>query len=257
MANMLMMRYAAQRMAKEDGKYQERGIGNDEDGYPLPYREPRPEFGETEARYRGEDGRYKSGTRRNQMNEKKWEFSVKPQDTYQQTTERPYIESPGMDYGREPEDAYDDPPGRVIGFGSIRNHYAGKHAAEEGHSQKGQHHMKMHHQKLDRETAMEWVRNMKNEDPQKPTGGKWDIDVVRAVARSLGVPDEGEEFWELYVMTNALYSDYSKVLGRFGITDPMAYGEMAKAWMHDKDAIDDKTMVYYECIVKPKMEEGA
>ena len=83
MANMLMMRYAAKRMEKEDGRYHERGIGNDEHGYPLPYREPRPEFGEMprpESRYRGEDGRYRPGTRRADSGERKWEVSVEPKD---------------------------------------------------------------------------------------------------------------------------------------------------------------------------------
>lgn len=278
MANALMMRYAASRgsrndmngrMAKEDGKYQERGIGNDEHGYPLPYREPRPEFGETEARYRGEDGRYRSGRRRSEMNdrEKKWEFTVEPKDEYIDRMEVPsrdtyYPYAPPGPYGREMnysrrmgEDEYDDPSGRVIGFGAARSHHDDGMMHEKHHMAKGHHKME-EPEELDRETAMEWVKKMKNEDPQKPTGGKFDLPVVKTMARNLGIEEDSPEFWELYAMTNAMYSDYSKVLQKYGVTDPMAYAHLAKAWMHDKDAVEGKTMIYYDCIVKPKMEEG-
>lgn len=257
MANPLLMRYAANRgsrMATEDGKYQERGIGNDEHGYPLPYREPRPEFGETEARYRGEDGRYKSGRRMSEMNdrEKKWEFTVTPQDTYREPMNRypsSYMPPNPGPYGWDEPEGYDDPPGRVIGFGDIRSHYD---KGQKGGSamQKGHHMMREEPTELDKETAMAWVREMQNEDPQHPKGGKFDLPVAKAMARNLSMPDDGPEFWELYAMMNAMYSDYSKVLQKYGVTDPMAYAHLAKAWIHDKDAVEGKTMKYYECIVK-------
>lgn len=220
--------------------------------------------GEAEMRYRGEDGRYKSGTRRTNAYKRSWEVSVEPQN-YQVTEPgkehiEPYApyEKPDMEpmdvYGRRMEDDYDDPSGRVIGFGAPRSHYG----ATEGRHQpmhRGMH--RMEPTKLGRETAMEWVECMENEDPQMPHGGKWDDNFLKTMAQKIGVPTEGEDFWEFYAMTNAMYSDYSKVLKKYGVTNPACYAELAKAWMHDKDAVDGKTMIYYEEIVKPKMEEGA
>ena len=256
------------RMAKEDGKYQERGIGQDEQGYMLPYREPRPEFGETEMRYRGDDGRWKSGSRRSEYSkgaqsrygdgsrqsnyERRWEVSVEPKN-YQTENSR-------MDYQFDPymgdDDDYDDPSGRVIGFGAPRSHYGKNKSMNHQHMQRGKHGMK-HGEELDEYTAREWVGAMKSEDPDHPHGGKWDEKFLMPMAAKLGIPSEGEKFWEFYAMTNAFYSDFCKVLEKYGVKNPMCYGELAVAWMHDKDAVDDKTKVYYECIVKPKMDEEA
>lgn len=264
------------RMETEDGKYQERGIGNDEHGYPLPYHEPRPEFGETEARYRGEDGRYKSGTRRNEYDagpesreggwKRQWEVSVEPKNDrhtspYMPRNTEMYRDERNMprsayegrmgDYGRMEDDDYEDPTGRVIGFNSFRSHME-----EKKHSrmpERGMH--SMHQMEFGREQAMDWVDGMKNEDPQHPKGGMWNVDFLKPMAQKLGIPASGPEFWKFYATTNAKYSDYSEILKKYGVNNPMCYAELAVAFMHDKDAIDDKTEVYYECIVLPKREE--
>ena len=250
------------RMAKEDGKYQERGIGQDEQGYMLPYREPRPEFGETEMRYRGEDGRYKSGTRRNEMGgrEHRWEFTVKPKNEYSKDMptrnhvdpDRQYM--PMNTYARnmESDEDYDDPSGRVIGFQRPRNHFIGKN--EYRHDmEKGMH--SMDEEEFSREDAREWVDGMINEDDKKPHGGMWDENFVKPLAQRVGVPSDGSAFWEFYAVVNALHSDLCKVLAEYNADHPMCYAKLAKAWIHDKDAVDNKTKMYWECIVKPKMYE--
>ena len=277
MANALMMRYAAsrgrrnemngemmagpaqpnrqvgtmQRMA-EDREY--RGNRRSE----APWSE-----GEAEMRYRGEDGRYKAGTRRNYYgNKRSWEFTVEPSnyqvtepgrehlDPYEPDTPPHVVEQPMHErenrYSRM--DDYDDPSGRVIGFGMPRNHY-GKNDHMHQEMQRGSHSMK-HHQPFDQETAEEWVDNMENEDQRQPKGGKWEPEFLKTMAQKLGVPTEGHKFWEFYAMTNAMYSDYSEVLKKYNATNPMCFAEMAKAFMDDKDAEDDKVARYYEYIVR-------
>ena len=274
MANMLMMRYAAGR-----GRSNERDMmagpaqPNHQVGTEQRMAEDREYRGNrysrmtgdgmAENRYRGEDGRYKSGTRRNSMGgvEKKWEFSVKPQD-YQVTKPGeehldPY--QPDMRYTRtnaysDDDMGYEDPPGRVIGFGVPRSHY-GTEQSKHHSMHRGMH--SMEEAEFGREEAEEWVEAMENEDDQKPHGGKWDVEFVKPLAQKVGMPSDGPEFWEFYAVLNSIYSDFCKVLKEYNFTNPMGYAKLAKAWIHDKDAVDDKVSVYYNCIVKPKMEEGA
>lgn len=103
---------------------------------------------------------------------------------------------------------------------------------------------------MTRETAEKWVASMRNEDPEKPMGGKWSADEIRPLAQKNNVPTEGPAFWEFFAMVNAMYSDYSEVAKKFGVKSPDFFACMAKAWMNDKDAKDDKTEIYYRDIVK-------
>ena len=48
-----------------------------------------------------------------------------------------------------------------------------------------------------------------------------------------------------------LYSDYSSALEKYGVGDtPNAWGDMTEAWLYDKDAVKNKTSLYYEYIVR-------
>ena len=100
------------------------------------------------------------------------------------------------------------------------------------------------------QTAEEWVASMVNEDPAVGRGGKWKPDDVRPFAKKYGIQTTGKQFAEFYAMMNAMYSDYSEVAKRYGVTDPGFFAEMAKAFIHDKDANPDKVQAYYEHIVK-------
>lgn len=100
------------------------------------------------------------------------------------------------------------------------------------------------------QTAEEWVASMVNEDPAVGRGGKWKPDDVRPFAKKYGIQTTGKQFAEFYAMMNAMYSDYSEVAKRYGVTDPGFFAEMAKAFIHDKDANPDKVQAYYEYIVK-------
>lgn len=285
MANALMMRYAASRgandnrpyrMADGDGKYQERGIGTDEHGYRLPFREPRPEFGETEARYRdeddrykkpgetearyrGEDGRYKSGRRTSEMNdrEKKWEFKVTPQDEYRGPMDEysEYMPPEPGPYGRRI--GYGEMDGdrqMTIGFGENRRmHYEEEmpsdHKYEMGRSRSHEDPLPM-----DEHTAKEWVKEMKNRDEKFPHGERWPAELLKPYAQRYGIPTSGPEFWEFYAIVHAMYSDFYPVGKKYGAKDgsPEFYVCLAKYWLDDEDAVEDKAAAYYDFVVKHK-----
>lgn len=164
-------------------------------------------------------------------------------------------------YGNPPEDGLYD--GGGMGFGTrdreyqTRSHYGGdeRHGGQQKVQAGGTFWMMPNHQegeKLDRVTAERWVRGMRNEDSARPSGGKWTMDELKPMAQKFGInPDpEDEKFIEFWVMTNAMYSDYCGVAKKFNIVSPEFYGLMAKAWMEDKDAMPNKTALYYENIVK-------
>lgn len=208
-----------------------------------------------EDRYRGRDGRWRAGTRRSEhegdaygydpmdrrMGEdeddeeerKKYSVTVQPKNV---------IEWPYMPH--EPPDSRMAP--RRIGFGAQSN--MGEWNGHED-MERGEYRME-DMPEFDRETAEEWVRNMRNEDKSHPVGGKWSHEALKPLAQKYGIPTEGKQFWEFYAMTNAMYSDYSEVARKFGITSPEFYACMAKAFMGDKDAMEDKVALYYEYIAK-------
>jgi hypothetical protein len=264
MANPLMMRYAASRgndrMNRNDEPMNayDRGM-NDYDRREMTHMPMQPVIrddyeGGTESRYRGKDGRWKAGTRRSMTEDwpmekrsnmdgddeegRKYKIEVLPNNVVQWPGyDEPYSEH------RMPTDDYRT--SRQIGFGARNNMDEDHHSNEHMMGRSEEHSMD-----FDRETAEHWVRNMRNEDKAHPVGGKWSPDVLKPLAQKYGVPTEGKKFWELYAMTNAMYSDYGEVARKFGITSPEFYVCMAKAWMNDQDAEPDKTALYYEYIVK-------
>lgn len=141
---------------------------------------------------------------------------------------------------------------RTIGFGN-RSHYdGGRQEAEVGGTmwmqptEKSRSGMMM----FDRDTAEEWVRNMRNEDKNHPHGGKWSPESLKPFAQKYNIQYDTPKFWQFYAMTNAMYSDYSEVARKFGITSPEFYACMAKAFMDDRDAEPEKVARYYEYIAK-------
>lgn len=106
------------------------------------------------------------------------------------------------------------------------------------------------HQKMTRETAEEWVESMESDDPAKPHGGKWTMEQVKPIAQKYGVPTEGERFWEFWAVMNAMYSDYYVVAKKYNALNPDFFADMAMAFINDKDAVKNKSMIYYDCIVE-------
>lgn len=103
----------------------------------------------------------------------------------------------------------------------------------------------MEYGKMDEQTALAWARGMRNEDGSKTP--HWTMDQVRQVMSQKGLDMDLPEF---FAILNALYSDYDPVFKRHNVSTMDFYVDMAKAWLKDKDAVPNKAMAYYECIVK-------
>ncbi len=95
------------------------------------------------------------------------------------------------------------------------------------------------------EIAKEWVKKMHNEDGTM--GEHWNMDQVKKLMTQRGVEYNQAE---VYAIMNAIYSDYCKVLKKYGFNSPEGYMDLALAWLNDSDAVPNKAMMYYECIVK-------
>lgn len=100
--------------------------------------------------------------------------------------------------------------------------------------------------KMDRETAEEWMRHLKNADGT--TGPHWTMEQCKQVMQQRGLNCDPVEFW---VAMNAEYSDRCKVNEAHGIRNIDFYVDSAKAfWLDDKDAVSNKEAAYYAYVVK-------
>lgn len=266
MSNALMMRYAASRGNTRDGErgMDERRNTYDQPGMRQPNQYTRSEYdGGAESRYRGDDGRWKAGTRRSEYdNEMRMGYQGGMNRQYESRASGGDDDEEGRKYKIEvlpnsnvvewPYGTPDTSPdsnyrtSRQIGFGAENNMggMSKNHTHTMGRSEE------MPFMPFDRRTAEEWVDGMENEDKSHPRGGKWKPEMLKPLAQKHGIPTDGPRFWEFYAMVNAMYSDYSEVAKKFGVTSPDYYVCMAKAFMDDKDAEDDKVARYYEYIVK-------
>jgi len=98
--------------------------------------------------------------------------------------------------------------------------------------------------KLTWEMAQEWVSNIKSKSGK---GQKWEFEQVQKIVEQQKLPYDPVEFW---AVLNAVHSDYAEVFRKYGVTTLDAFIDMAKAWLDDEDAVDDKALAYFECIVK-------
>ena len=139
---------------------------------------------------------------------------------------------------------------RRIGFGENRMHYGGEEHMDK-HRMGDAHHMGAYPmtEKLTMEEAAEWVEEMKNTDPDHTTGEKWTMEQIKPIAAKHGFasPDKQIEFW---AVMNMMYSDYFETAKKHGVSTMDFYADMAKAWMNDKDAVENKTAAYIEYCTK-------
>lgn len=100
---------------------------------------------------------------------------------------------------------------------------------------------------FDKEKATKWAQHMKNADGT--VGAHWTMAQTDAVAESMNIPHDIPR-WAWGVTMNMMYSDYYDVAMKYGINRPEFYGELAKAFLMDKDAPAPtvKLMEYYENI---------
>lgn len=107
---------------------------------------------------------------------------------------------------------------------------------------------------FDEQSAKMWVANMKNEDGTD--GEHWTIDETNGVAQAMGVyfgNDLSEYCW--WVTMNMLYSDYYNVAKKYNLVSADFFGNMAKAFLFDKDAgsAREKLSRYYSCVVNKEL----
>lgn len=79
-------------------------------------------------------------------------------------------------------------------------------------------------------------------------GGHWALAQTTAVAQSMGIAFEHitECCWNTAM--NMMYSDYCAVAAKHGVGTPEFYGDMAKAFLFDKDAKSPNAkMAAYYC----------
>lgn len=105
--------------------------------------------------------------------------------------------------------------------------------------------MEWHHKKLDRKEAEQWVMNMENADGTK--GGHWTYDQTQLLMKQRNIDCDPVEF---YAAMNMLWSDYKKVVEKYGISGAEFWAELTKAFLTDKDAVENKLAIYHACIVK-------
>lgn len=212
--------------------------------------------GETEMRRRRDSrGRYMEGGEGNNMTYRPWPEPHIP----------PYLDRPGMaednmrpgsEHRMEQEPYHmrdrnvvnirDYQDKRKIGFGEDQMMHD-NHRREVKQMYGPSDYMAMG---MDQHTAEAWVAEMEGSDPAHPHGAKWTPDQVKPFAQKYGFPTDGEKFWEFYAIMNAMYADAYETAKEFNVVRPEFFASLAKGWLHDKDAVSNKAMAYYDCIVK-------
>lgn len=187
----------------------------------------------------------------------------------------PYLDKPGMYGGRDPHDKRYNPYGeepevyrkqrnesRPESYGGTINYakadggsgnisyFKTKHETDPLDQKKMMgFRQNEHHEegKFDKQTAMEWVDSM--EDKEGVKGGMYSWHQAQQYGRNLGITGE-ERLIEFYAAMNAMHSDFRAVAKKFGVDRAEFYAHMAKAFIEDPDAVEDKVAKYYECIAK-------
>lgn len=90
---------------------------------------------------------------------------------------------------------------------------------------------------LTKDMAMEWVENM------EPVGEYWTMDETTNAMQQMGYNLEPIEF---YIVANMMMNDYNNIVKN----DETLAIKMAKDWLSDSDAVDNKVYEYYKYIVK-------
>lgn len=105
-------------------------------------------------------------------------------------------------------------------------------------------------EKLTKEKAEKWVRSMRGDDP-KSRGEMWSYEDSKKLAEERGLPTEGQEMIDFYVVLNMVYTDYCKVAKEHGVDTEDYYADLAEAWLYDRDAKPptEKLMAYHKYVI--------
>lgn len=100
---------------------------------------------------------------------------------------------------------------------------------------------------LDKQTIMDWVENM--EDSEGVRGGKYTWHQTQQYAMNKGITGE-KRMLEFYAAMNAMYADFHEAGKKFGVDKPDFYACLAKLFIEDPDAVDNKLEEYYKHVVR-------
>ena len=105
---------------------------------------------------------------------------------------------------------------------------------------------------MTRDDAKAWAAHMVNEDGT--TGPHWGVDQTTAIAESMGMTWEKVSRPCWWITMNMMYSDYSGVAEKYGVSIAEFYADMARAFLMDKDGpgAKEKLGAYYHGIENPK-----
>lgn len=111
------------------------------------------------------------------------------------------------------------------------------------------------HGKLTREKAEKWVKTMHGSDP-KVRGEMWSYDDAKVLAEERGIPTDGQDMIDFYVVLNMVYNDYAKVAKDHGIDTEDYFADLACAWLYDPDGKPpmEKLLAYKQYVI-PHGEE--
>ena len=215
----------------------------------------------TESRFRDDRGRehYNNGRYAPMRSEYPQNIWAEKRQDYGRSEYNEYAENRGRRAGNEYGNREGQEPMGVIGFSmdrrpqEYRNDYrtdTGYHNMNEMEQQSARQmqrgYTENNGQRLSHEEAMNWAREMKNEDGTK--GPLWSMEQAKQVMAQKGVECDPLEFW---LALNMMYSDYCKVFRKHGVGDKIDfYVDMAKAFLDDKDAYPDKLTRYYDSVVR-------
>lgn len=104
-----------------------------------------------------------------------------------------------------------------------------------------------HEAVLNKETVMEWVEEM--EDSEGVKGGKYTWHQAQQYAMNKGITGHQRQL-EFYWAMNAMYADYHEAGKKFGVDKPDFYACLAKLFIEDPDAVDNKVEEYHRHIAK-------
>lgn len=101
--------------------------------------------------------------------------------------------------------------------------------------------------KLSNDIMTEWVKSMSVTDgSEREDGQKWTVDQCYDVGSKMNIDWNKHTKYEWYTVLNMMYSDYYKTAKALNMQDDTTFfGRLAKDWLCDSDAGEDKLYNYY------------
>lgn len=121
----------------------------------------------------------------------------------------------------------------------------GRYAGNFRHREDSREHEAGKEVKFDEHKAREWVQKMENSDGTR--GEHFRAEQAEQMRMTHCPMCDKTEFW---AAMNMMYSDYCEVAKKMGMDKPEFYAHMAKAFLTDKDAGDNKLAKYMKYIAK-------